>query len=127
MGDLAAEEGLGRGLGVLGFGWAVHAGGDVAGQGALGLALAGALGVGLLEGLGLLARQEREDLEEADGVGIGGVEPELVEGVGRRAVGGEPDGAGLGLAELAAVGLRDQGGGEAVDIGVRRRKLCRAW
>jgi hypothetical protein len=55
------------------------------------------------------------------------IQPELVVGVGAGAVGGEPDGAGLGLAELGAVGLGDEGGGDAEGLLVALvRALVRA-
>ena len=60
-------------------------------------------------------RQEREDLEALDHVGVVGVEPELVErvGAGQRRV--EPDGVALALAELGAVAVGDQRRADRVD------------
>ena len=58
------------------------------------------------------SRARGENLDVAFGVFVGYVEPELVELVGAGAVAVEPDVAFLGLAELAAVALGDEGAGE---------------
>ena len=52
--------------------------------------------------------EEGEDLEPVDHVGVVGVEPELVEAVRAAHLGVEPDGVALALAELRAVGVRDE-------------------
>ena len=58
------------------------------------------------------AGKKGEDLYPFFRVGIRGIEPELVELVGRGLFGVEPDIAFLRLAELAAVGFGEQGTGE---------------
>ena len=54
---------------------------------------------------------------QAHHVGVVGLQPELVEGVGAEHLGVEPHGPALGLAELGAVGLGDQRVGHDVDRG----------
>jgi len=61
-------------------------------------------------------RQKSEKTHELVDIGVAGVEPELVEGVGRGFFRVEPDGAGFGFAKLGAVGLGDQRQGQAEDV-----------
>ena len=62
------------------------------------------------------AVQQREDADVALGVVVAHVEPELVEFVGRGVARVEPHVAALGLAELRAVGLRDERAGDGVGL-----------
>ena len=66
-----------------------------------------------LEGIDLLSGERGEDLDIAGSVGVVDVEPELIEGIGRRALGVEPYVAALRLAEFTPVGLGDQRADEA--------------
>ena len=59
-------------------------------------------------------RPQREHLEVLHHIAVVGVEPELAEGVRAGQGRVEPYRAGFGLAELRAVGLRDQRGGQCV-------------
>ena len=60
--------------------------------------------------------QEGEHPQQVTDLGVIRVQPELVEGVGRHHLGVEPEGAGLGLAVLGAVGLGDERRGEGVRL-----------
>src|SRR5690606_35397689 len=64
--------------------------------------------------LDLGTREEREHLEPVDHVGIGLVQPELVEAVGRAHLSVEPDRVAFALAELGTVAVRDQRGADRV-------------
>ena len=70
------------------------------------------------EGLYLVDGEECEYLDVAFGVGVGCVEPELVELVWACLVGVEPDVAAFGLAEFTAVGFGDEGAYECVGFAV---------
>ena len=79
---------------------------------------------GMSPGLGLELgdpgqREEREDLEEAVGVGVGDVEEPLVEGIGRGHLGIEPDGIAGRFGEFAPVGTLDQRPDQPVEPGPR--------
>ena len=63
--------------------------------------------------------EQGEDLDVAFGVVVAHVEPELVELVGRRIARIEPYVAALGLAELGAVGLRDERAGDRIGLGAQ--------
>ena len=63
--------------------------------------------------------EQGEDLDVAFGVVVAHVEPELVELVGRRIARIEPHVAALGLAELGAVGLRDERAGDRIGFGAQ--------
>ena len=65
--------------------------------------------------LNFFPRQKREVFQIADDIAVVGVDPELVEAIDARAFRVEPDGAGLGLAEFRAVGVRDERQREAED------------
>src|SRR5438876_444277 len=69
---------------------------------------------GGLEGLHLIPREERELAQEAARVAVVGANPELEELVGAGLGRVEPQRAPLGLAELGAVGLGDEGPRQAV-------------
>ena len=60
--------------------------------------------------------EQREDFDVTLGVLVGGVEPELVELVGRCVARVEPYVAALGLAELGAVGFGNQRAGEGESL-----------
>ena len=64
----------------------------------------------------LLPVEEGEDLEQLDDLLVLDVEPELVEGVRRHHLRVEPQGTGLGLAVLRAVGALDQRGREGMHV-----------
>jgi hypothetical protein len=102
-------DALGGGQG----GLAVYQFGHLFGQDALGFRLAIACLVGFFDGGDFCHRQEAEVAQELVHVGIGGAQPELVEGVGRGFARIQPDGAGFGFAELGAIGLGDQRHGQA--------------
>ena len=90
-------------------------GGDILGEGLLrytGVRGSSELG---FDGFDLVERAQREHLEVLHHVAVVGVEPELAERVraGQRRI--EPHGAGFCLAELRAVGLRDQRGSQGMD------------
>ena len=68
------------------------------------------------ECLDLLFGKGGEDLDVFLGVGVGYVEPELIELVRRGIAGVEPYVSALGLAEFAAVSLGDEGAGEREDL-----------
>jgi hypothetical protein len=78
----------------------MHAQGNVGRQCLLQGPLVRSLGMFGLQGLDFFAALERENPNVVAGVGVGRVEPKLVELVGRRALGVEPDVATLGLAKL---------------------------
>ncbi len=116
LGGAFAEEEFGGcdgGLVVLD---AVDAAGDILRESLLEHTTFGRLSMFGFEGFYLFLREESEDTDIASGVDIGAVEPELVELVGRSLLGVEPDVAALGLAELGAVGLSDEGAGECVSL-----------
>ena len=101
---------------LLGGGFAVDQGGDLVGEDLLGVVQRfAALGD---QAVDFAHRQEGEETKKLAHVAVGGVAPELVELVGRRALGREPDVALLGFAELAAVGLGHEGEGQAGERGV---------
>ncbi|MCY1218686.1 hypothetical protein D9M72_306350 [compost metagenome] len=77
-------------------------------QPALAFAGEGALGDGNLQGFYLCPGQEGEHLQPRGNVGISGVEPELVEGVGAAHLRIKPDGVALALSELGAVRIGDE-------------------
>ena len=56
----------------------------------------------------LCTRQEGEDFQTVDHVGIVGVDPELIERVGRAHFSVKPNGVTLTLAKLRAVRVRDE-------------------
>ena len=64
--------------------------------------------------LDLGAGQEGKHLQPVDHVGVGLVEPELVEAVRRAHLGVEPDGVALALSELGAIRVRDERGADGV-------------
>ena len=92
--------------------------GDLLGQALLQHAATGILLVLLNELVDGLLVERSEYLDVAFGILVAHVEPELVEAVGRGALGVEPDVAALGLAELLAVALGDErtGKGEGLDV-----------
>src|SRR5207247_1003396 len=95
--EVAAEECGADLLGLARRRVAVHQSRHLARQHTLRLALlrvAAHLGAQVID---RVAPEEREVLEEADDVGVAGVEPELVHLVGRRLRGIEPHGAALAL------------------------------
>ena len=94
----------------------MHHRGDLAGEALLKRAQVGGVGLLALEGVDLVAGEGGEDFDVLGGVGVADVKPELVEGVGRCVARVEPDVAGLGLAELTAIGLRDQGASQGVSL-----------
>src|SRR5581483_10462396 len=107
--DFAGADGFGGGV------VAVDEVGDFLRQRFVGLARAGVGGVLLFEGFNAVAPEEGEEFEVTDDVAIVGADPELVEAVDAGFFGIEPDGAGDGFAEFGAVGVGDEGEGEAVD------------
>ncbi|MFM1944721.1 MAG: hypothetical protein RI897_3703 [Verrucomicrobiota bacterium] len=111
-----AEEDLAGADGVLGGGFAVDHGGDFGGEGFMGFAGAGVGLVGGFELGDLILVEEGEELEVADDVTVVGIDPELVELVDGSFAGVEPDGAADGFAELAAIGIGDEGEDEAVGL-----------
>ena len=116
LGGFGAEEYL-RGLdGVLQLLLAVDHAGNLFGKFLLQGACAGVLGLLGHECVYLLLGEYGEYLDVFLGVGVGYVQPELVELVGRRAVGVEPYVAPLGLAEFRAVGLGDERAGNGVGV-----------
>ena len=86
--------------------------GNLLGQTLLQGALTRVLTLLLDEGVNLLLGQHGEYLDVFFGVLVGDIEPELIELVGRRALGVEPYVAVLGLAELLAVGLGNERAGQ---------------
>jgi hypothetical protein len=114
--EVAAEHGLGGAEGVLEGVVAVYEAGDLLGEAALCSALFWRCGVLVLDGLNRGVVEEGEVAQEAAGVGVGLVNPELVELVGGGALGVEPDVAALRLAELGAVALGDEGEREAEGV-----------
>ena len=116
LAGLVAEEDLGGlncHLVVLG---RVYHSGDLLGETLLEGTEAGILGLLLYESLDLLTGERGEDLDVLLGIGVGNVEPELVELVGGGVAGIEPYVSALGLAELTGDGLGDEGGGEGVGL-----------
>ena len=88
--------------------------GHLFGQTALQLATTRVFAVTCDDVVDLILLQAGEDLDVAFSILVSYVEPELVEAVGRCVTLVEPDVALLGLAELAAVALGDEGAGEGV-------------
>lgn len=121
--ESAAEEDFRCGDGVLGGVLAVDEVGHLGGEGVVGDAGAGVFGVLLFEFGDLLLGEKGEELEVADDVAVVDVYEVLVEAVDAGLGGIEPDGAFFRFAELGAVGVGDEGEGEAVD-GVARFFAC---
>ena len=111
--EAAAEHDLARSHRVVARGLAVDDGGDLAGEGLVRLARARVRKMRGLEGVDLVGREERELPQVDRHHGVLGVHEELVEPVGACLLRVEPDGTALGLAEFRAVGLGDQGEGQA--------------
>ncbi len=88
--------------------------GDLLGQGALADPGGRPLGAVPHQLVDLLPRLEAEYTQQVRHLGVGDVEPELVERVRGRKVGAQPDRAALGLAVLGAVRLGDQRGGQGM-------------
>ena len=85
-------------------------------QGLLGSALVRTLGNFNLKRLNFFARQEGEDLQEANDIVISNLQPELIEGVRTHHLGVEPNCTALGLTELCSISLSNNG--RRHDVGI---------
>ncbi len=92
----------------------MHERGDLLGQRALARPGGGPLDAFPGQGLDLLPRLEAEHAQQSGHLGVGHVQPELVERVRGHQVGAEPDRAAFGLAVLGPVRLGDQRRGQRV-------------
>ena len=102
---IPGEQRLGDALGRTQSGFTVYQTGHFSRQDLLCLGPARALRIGLLNRRDLVNGQESEVAQKAVNIGIGRPQPELIEGIGRGAIGVEPNGAGLGFTELCTIGF----------------------
>ena len=111
-----AKQGLGGEDDFLQFVFAVHHAGDFGGEAFVTAAEFGAGVVLGLDGFDFFVREQRELAQEARHIGVLGVHPELVEGVGACLGGVHPDGTGFGLAEFFARARGDEREGDHVGL-----------
>lgn len=114
--DLGAEENVGGFIGGGEAGIAVDEAGELFGEAFLTFAEVRLTGAGGVQGGDLFVRELGEEAQGSGAVGVGDVDPVLVEGVGAGFAGIEVDGAALGLAHLRAVGLEQERAGHSVEL-----------
>ena len=105
----------------------MHAGGDILGQGFLERAQVRGLSVLGFQGFNCGLRKQRKHADEAGRIGIGGVEEELVELVGRGQGRVEPNGASFGFAVFGAVGFGDELTGQSVRFAGFWLRVAGCW